>query len=316
MLALTGRAFAWNALGHRVVADVAWQKLSPATRGKVVALLRQNPDYSRWIQGVPAAKRDEYAFMHAANWPDDIKKDDVRYTDEGDTPTGPKAARNVGYADVLRHRYWHYINFSFSPDGTAVTDPDPVNIETQIRAFRQTLRSSTATDALKSYDLVWLIHLVGDAHQPLHSTSRFAAAFPTGDHGGGSVTVCPVACATRKLSLHAFWDDVLGDDAADNGATAHAIATSLAAADPAQASIDHEHQWLEESLALAKTTVYVAPVQNGPGPFTLSAAYRSNAKGIARSRIALAGARLARLIETSFQGVEIAAGWGDGSGVR
>jgi hypothetical protein len=300
MWALTGRAFAWNDLGHRVVADVAWQTLSPVTRNKVAALLRMNPDYPQWVRGVPASKRDEYAFMHAANWPDDIRKDDVRYTDDGDAPTGPKAARNVGYADVLRHRYWHYINVSFSPDGTAVPDPDPVNIETQIRAFRQTLRSPTASDALKSYDLVWLIHLVGDAHQPLHSTSRFTATMPMGDRGGGMVALCPVACATRKQSLHAFWDDALGDNAGDNGAAAHAIAASLAAADPAQALIDDEHQWLEESLELAKTNVYVEPVGNGAGPFALSAAYRESARQIAQRRVALAGARLAKLIEAAL----------------
>jgi hypothetical protein len=299
-LALTGRACAWNDLGHMTVAAVAWQNLSPAARTKVAALLRKNPSYPQWIHGVPAAKRAEYAFMHAATWPDDIKKDDLRYTDEGDTPSGPRAARNVGYVDVLRHRYWHYINFSFSPDGTAVTAADPVNIETQIRAFRQTLRSPTASEPLKSYDLVWLIHFVGDAHQPLHSTSRFTAALPAGDRGGGSVTVCPVACATKKQSLHAFWDDALGDDAPASPAAAQAIAKSLPAADPAQASIADEHQWLEESLALAKTQVYVEPIQDGAGPFTLSGTYQENAKQIARRRIALAGARLAKLIEASL----------------
>ena len=299
MLGLTERACAWNDLGHMTVAAVAWQKLSPAARSKVAALLRQNPDYPKWIHDVPESKRDEYAFMHAGTWPDDIKKDN-RYTDDGDTPNGPRAARNIGYQDVLRHRYWHYVNFSFSPDGTAVTGPDPVNIETRIRAFRQTLQSPTASNPLKSYDLAWLIHLVGDAHQPLHSTSRYTAALPMGDRGGGSVTVCPVACATRQQSLHAFWDNAIGDDTQDNPAAAHAVATSLAAADPAQASIADEHQWVEESLVLAKTNVYVEPVGNGAGPFTLSAAYRDSANQIARRRVALAGARLAKLIEASL----------------
>jgi hypothetical protein len=114
------------------------------------------------------------------------------------------------------------------------------------------------------------------------------------------VTVCPVACATRKQSLHAFWDDALGDDAPDNCAPAHAIAASLAAADATQASLEDEHQWLEESLALAKMQVYVEPVGNGAGPFTLSSAYRENARQIAQRRVALAGARLAKLLEASL----------------
>ena len=46
-------------------------------------------------------------------------------------------------------------------------------LKTQIVAFRKTLGDSGASDELKSYDLVWLLHLVGDVHQPLHATTRF-----------------------------------------------------------------------------------------------------------------------------------------------
>ena len=289
---------AWDAFGHLVVADLAWQALKPATRDKVAALLTRNPDYDQWVKNVPAAKRDEYAFMRASTWPDDIKRDDVRFTDEGDSATGPKAARNVGYSDVLRHRYWHYIDFPFSPDGTPLADAGPVNIQTQIHAFRQTLKSAGASERLKSYDLVWLIHLVGDAHQPLHSTSRFTQALPHGDRGGGLVNVCPAACETKNPSLHAFWDDLLGTT--DDRAQAHAVATSLGPANPAAVAVDDEHVWLEESFALAKSDVYVAPIGTGSGPFALTSTYQTKARAIAQDRVALAGARLARVIEESF----------------
>ena len=61
------------------------------------------------------------------------------------------------------------------------------NVETETAVFRQTL-SSNATSKLKSYDLVWLLHLVGDIHQPLHCTSRFTSTQPQGDSGGNDVT--------------------------------------------------------------------------------------------------------------------------------
>jgi S1/P1 Nuclease len=88
-----------------------------------------------------------------------------------------------------------------------VRPPDPLNALTQIKALTTTLASNT-TDDVKSYDLVWLIHLVGDANQPLHATSCFTAADP-GDNGGNAETVTPTNAATE--SLHAFWDGLLGD---------------------------------------------------------------------------------------------------------
>ncbi|MEJ1966653.1 MAG: S1/P1 nuclease [Gammaproteobacteria bacterium] len=299
LFGLPGYAFAWDSFGHMVVASVAWQNLDAPTRDKVITLLKKNPDYDRWIKNVSAANRDEYAFMEAATWADDIKSDSA-HTDDNDTPAGPHAARNVGYADILRHRYWHYIDFPFSPDNTPLGAPDPVNLQTQIHAFRLKLKSSTASASLRSCDLVWLLHLVGDAHQPLHSTSRFTAALPMGDHGGGGVQVCPSSCSTTaKQALHTFWDDQPGTG--NDRRKAHLAAMNLPAANPAAAAaIDDEQKWLEESFELAKNDVYVAPVKNGKGPYALSAAYNAHAKQVAQQRLALAGARLARVIEESF----------------
>jgi hypothetical protein len=61
---------------------------------------------------------------------------------------------------LLRHKYWHYLDLPFSPDGTAVRPLDPVNALTLIKALTTAL-ASNATDDVKSYDLVWLIHLNG-----------------------------------------------------------------------------------------------------------------------------------------------------------
>jgi hypothetical protein len=112
------------------------------------------------------------------------------------------------------------------------------------------------------------------------------------------VNVCPAACETKNPSLHAFWDDLLGTP--DDRARAHAVAKSLGPANPAAAAVDDEHVWLEESFALAKSEVYVAPIGSGNGPFALTNAYQTKAKAIAQDRVALAGARLARVIEESF----------------
>jgi len=63
--------------------------------------------------------------------------------------------------------------------------------------------SSSAKAALKSYDLVWLLHLVGDVHQPLHCATRVSAAAPDGHDGGNAVKL-----DCTKCELHAFWDNL------------------------------------------------------------------------------------------------------------
>ena len=182
-LTLSGTASAWNSAGHMMVAAVAYGKLTPAAHARVSSLLRLNPDYSRWIEHASGADRDEVAFVMAATWPDEIKSEHD-YHNDGERPSGPDAARNIGYEDHLQHRYWHFIDLPFSTDRTPLIQPQVPNAQTQIALFRRTLKSPEASDALKSYDLVWLLHLVGDVHQPLHTTSRFTFSQPEGDAGG------------------------------------------------------------------------------------------------------------------------------------
>jgi len=181
-------AYSWSDTGHMAVAYVAYQKLTPQARARVDALVRLNPRFSVWNswipQGTPAAKRRLMLFMIAATWPDQIKSLPGFVSDGPDNgnrpPTDGTADRNVGYSDMSMHKYWHFIDKPFSPDGTALENPDVPNAETQIAAFRAVL-ASNSPDELKSYDLVWLLHLVGDVHQPLHATSRFTHATPHGD---------------------------------------------------------------------------------------------------------------------------------------
>src|SRR5260221_8006323 len=172
LLLQTPSAVAYNPHGHMTVAAIAWNHLTPATKKKVTALLNLNPDYKKWIANLPAgstaAQRDQVAFVVAATWPDNIKGE-KGYVNDGDVPNGPDVAKNEGYSDKLQHRYWHFVDVPFSPDGTPLEQPKVPNAKTQIAVFRDTLKSSTASNALKSYNLAWLEHVVGDVHQPLHA---------------------------------------------------------------------------------------------------------------------------------------------------
>lgn len=283
-------SLAWDSFGHMVVAAIAYDHLTPEVKSRVSTLLQLNPNYSDWINGITDDSKDEVAFLKAATWPDYIKGA-AGYTNDGEVPSDPGAAQNIGYSDKLMHKYWHYIDIPFSPDDTPLIQPQMPNAQTEISAFRKTLADTTASDELKSYDLVWLLHLVGDVHQPLHTTSRFTADEPKGDRGGNEVALCEKPC---RNELHAAWDDILGSGTDPNKAMTYASKIATPAA--SKAAISDEDKWVKESFSAAKESVYVDPVGAELGPYTLDAAYRANARKVAKARVALAGVRLANLI--------------------
>jgi hypothetical protein len=61
-------AKAWGNFGHMEAAAVAWDQLTPAAKKEATRLLKLNPQYSTWIQGVLANQRDEVTFVKAATW--------------------------------------------------------------------------------------------------------------------------------------------------------------------------------------------------------------------------------------------------------
>ena len=211
----SGSAHAWHEKGHMMVAAVAWEQMTPAVRARAIQLLKINKDYNKWIAGVADDMKDKTAFMRASVWPDDIKNKTTHpgFVDDGDTPPKTKqAGQNIGYADKRMHKYWHYKDVPFSPDGTKTFPAPSVNAETQIRRFTAAISKPGVSDNIKSYDIVWLIHMVGDVHQPLHATARFTKAFKTseGDRGGNSVRI---DCCGSKL--HTYWDGGVVGDSSD-----------------------------------------------------------------------------------------------------
>ena len=165
----------------------------------------------------------------------------------------------------------------------------------KITVFRAALATGEP-DLLKSYDTVWLLHLVGDVHGPLHCATRASQAKPHGDFGGNLVLVQGPAG-----ELHSFWDDAVGMGGTANFQTAVKVGQTLPAPDPSLLADDQESDWAAESFALAKSSVYVAPVGAGLGPYDLSGTYTTNSMQIAEARISLAGARLANLLKESLK---------------
>jgi hypothetical protein len=298
LLLICGQAFAWNSVGHMTVAYSAYQQLTPAEQARVAVLLKLNPYYSKWLSYIPAgtsdADRDMYVFMMAATWPDEIKAVGSGYTGNDNPPHGELPSLNTGYEDKQAHKYWHFINTPFSTDGTALPAVGGPTLVQKIADFRQELATSEP-DLLKSYDLVWLLHMVGDVHQPLHCSERITSGAPHGDLGGNSVIVTGPA-----KELHAFWDTAVGLGDTKNFMTAVAVGKALPKPDAKLVGDANETDWAAESFSLSKSSVYVAPVGPALGPYTMDAAYTANTRKIAEERIALAGARLANLLKTAL----------------
>ena len=292
-------AQAWHAAGHMMTAAVAWEQMTPAARKRASELLQLNPDYDTWVKGVAAAAKDKTAFVRAATWPDDIKNTSTHpgSINDGEEPTNPNAAANVGYSDKLMHKYWHYVDLPFSPDGTATVDPKNPNAETQIRTFRDTIAATGASDNVKSYDTAWLIHIVGDVHQPLHATSRFTKLHTDGDEGGNLVKIkCSPNCGNN---LHSFWDGLF--DTQKTPKASIAAVAKLKKATGAAAGENDPHVWITESFEIAKKTVYGKPIGTTSKTVTITPAYKKAAAAIGRQRVALGGARLAKLFNDAFK---------------
>jgi hypothetical protein len=144
-------ALSWDNRGHMMVAAVAYQNLKQPIKDRVDALLLLNPDRDNWLDLIPATtfapKVKMMVFMVAATWADRIKSDPDYHTDgthNGNRPpTDGSGSQNIGYDDLARHKYFHFIDLPFSDDHTALPTVPTPNAQTQIAVFRAVLASTS-----------------------------------------------------------------------------------------------------------------------------------------------------------------------------
>lgn len=280
---LPAPALAWNAAGHRLSASIAWEKLEDSTRRQLAELLQRHPDYARWLDHAPEGDATRTAFIEAATWPDDIRKDPRFYDAGRDEPriTLP------GFPDMERRRNWHYVE-------TPPAGQRPVRGELDIRleTLARTLGDASATPQARAYALPWLIHLVGDAHQPLHTASRYDSEMHS-DEGGNKLTVLtPFHPRLASMNLHAYWDDLPGPPWL-RGSRLAAATQALSAMHAGLAHTGTPGQWIAESRKIARDNAYPPDGEATP---TLSPSFHDKAQEIARQRVAQAGFRLAELL--------------------
>jgi hypothetical protein len=299
-----------------LVALLAHEQMSDATRGKANELLRLHPRFNahferkmpRYLSRADDARKAAWFFAHAGAWPDLVRD----------------AKDSVDREDVNRFNrpYWHYINIPiFLNDAERRSlesrlklftsrqppdDPDDasMNIIQAAKTAARIVGDANAPADQRAVRLCWLIHLAGDSHQPLHAGSLYTAnRFPRGDEGGNQLEI------EHDWKLHAFWDSQVCTQ--DDFGTLQTLAANLtknsanaAIGQKAAAATDVE-TWIDESHDLARRFVYTNEVlqkvaareqHTHLGPLDLSAAYKANAESLAERRAIEAGYRLAKLL--------------------
>ncbi len=191
VLVVLVRAWAWSGAGHMVIAAEAWHELSPGVRAKVTELLKSHPDYPKWESAFspasPNLDLNIYIFMRASTWPDEIRRHGSQYD----------------------HPQWHYVDYPLKPPSFPVEPGLSPNddILYGIAQCEKILADANAPAQERAIYLSWLIHLIGDIHQPLHCASLVNETYPVGDKGGNDFYLKP---GSRGIKLHALWDGLLG----------------------------------------------------------------------------------------------------------
>lgn len=273
-------SLSWGAGGHMMTAQIAFDRLNPRAKAQARKLLaiRINP---------AAVSQRSRNFINASHWADDLRP----------------------FPEFDSFKELHFIDTFFSEDGTPLpTDLPPNSIVTALEENVNILKTSTDDNA-RAQALRFIIHFVGDIHQPLHCASRVSAALPTGDRGGNSVNlkIRQPNGTMKSTNLHSYWDGGIatfpktGPNFAPPPLSQIPRAAANAmrgnpATDPALnlSNPTDFAGWSGESHTLAKDVAYKGIANNG----TPSGAYNRRAARVARKRVAWGGYRLAALLNS------------------
>lgn len=254
---------AWNALGHRIIAQIAYDQLTPRTK-RILNHYNHSIDKGYRSQGL----------VNAAVWLDYLR-----------------TQRNDPY------RTMHYINLCFSEDGTPLPEASSVNAVSAIENSAITLKQSDVSDYKKGLALRILLHVVGDIHQPMHATCQASHLYPDGDRGGHGIVFSRNSVAKN---LHSYWDNGAGylmyKNKSKKMPSIKKIAHQLELEYPCSSfslKLD-PNQWAMESHEIGVSAYRVLYQQNP------DYRYQLRTIKIVKKRIAMAGCRLGAVLNQNI----------------
>ncbi|CAG9319417.1 unnamed protein product [Blepharisma stoltei] len=172
----------WWSTGHMIVTQIA-QIVLQAENPQVLNIANQilEPLYGPMTHGI------SNSFVESACWPDDIKV--------------------YGFHDFDS---WHFTNKPYDYDGFLNITDSGEDVIWALNQCMSTLGLLNYQTAILENALAmrFLLHFVGDYHQPLHVTTLWSRQFPSGDQGGNLFNITFDKTVTE---LHALWDSVMGE---------------------------------------------------------------------------------------------------------
>lgn len=262
LLMLACPVLAWNGPGHKVVALIASSELDPEINARIQEILSHHP--------FPEARE----LLAASVWPDQIKE----YPEYAQGP-------------------WHYANVPLFLEGPIHPTQDGGQVVEALEQNLEILKSEASSDADKAVALAWVVHILGDIHQPLHAATAYSPQFPEGDRGGNEYHI---RYQEEETNLHSFWDSTGGRFwKGENGQALSQVAEELRERFPSDAMVEltDPRIWRHESHILARYLAYPGAVQNQP----VTPDYVATARAVSERRLALAGYRLAAVLRTVLQ---------------
>lgn len=266
LISLPAHAF-WE-YGHETVGAIAWKNVRPETRIAIDRLLRQGALLETPTCPVRTIEQASY-------WADCVKE------------LGPR----FSYAYS-----WHYQNvdvckpFELKPacrDGNCVS--------AQIERNAKLLADKTVPTRERIMALVFLIHFVGDLHQPLHAGDR-------SDLGGNRVKA-DYGIASGRLNLHAIWDGPLAERAISSPPP---IVRVYAADERAKMQAGTVEDWSRESWQVSRDFAYATAYGGDPCTPTSEARRKLDDATIEaliapmREEVTKGGLRLARMLDEAL----------------
>ncbi|SEL79047.1 hypothetical protein SAMN05216359_11723 [Roseateles sp. YR242] len=274
-------AFAWSHLGHWLVGDLAQGQLTPAARQQVDLLLKDEPTPT--LAGV-------------ASWADEMRS--------GGSELAKKSAK------------WHYVDLDpnrcdyepkrMCPDGDCVIDA--------IDAQRKILADTTQPPEARRDALKFLVHFIGDVHQPLHAGSRQDAEGHT-DAGGNKYQISLRTAVTPQsrndkqrapggplgTNLHAVWDYYELESAVlppeDYAAKLQQAGIPL----PTPETLGTPAEWAVESCKGINTQGLYPLDDDGQWQHKIGGGYLDAKRPYAEARIRIAAGRLAEVLNETLK---------------
>ena len=270
LLLLPSPALAWWEYGHETVGRIAYLSVGPRARTEIDRLLRQGA-----LLETPACSVRTIEL--AAYWPDCIKTLGERFS----------------YASP-----WHYQNIDICrPFDASAACPDGNCVSAQIERQLRILADSRVPTRERLMALAFLVHFMGDLHQPMHA----------GDHGDLGGNRVRIQYGVIPTNLHAAWDGYLADRGISQAAAgARGILAETSPADRAAMREGALVDWARESWATSREFAYGSILADpcAPPPAerpVITEEITRRLVPIVRRQVARGGIRLARLLDEAFQ---------------